>query len=333
MYPANTNPFVSGRRLLGRKEYDLTDHLGNVTTQLSDRKTGTLFTNDIQAQVLSYQQYFPFGWNMPGRTVNGYRARFDFQNQETDTEWLGGNAVAYKYRFHDPRLGRFQSYDPMASYYPWNSPYAFSENVVISHVELEGLERGELPSGYEHCTSCPGRRGIRLKRAPKESFKQGMIVERRPWTQQDLINASVAGGEILAGFTAAGWTLDARDVYMAYSDGDGWGMLIAGVGFIPVAGDITKKIAKAVRKGNLKRAQKIASKADHDFGMIYKPDCGCFIGNTLVKTQHGDKKIEEVGIGNWVYAYDELTDTIQLKQVTAVQHYYRDTLYLSLIHI
>ena len=31
----------------------------------------------------------------------------------------------------DPRLGRFWSVDPLASKYPWNSPYAFAENRVI----------------------------------------------------------------------------------------------------------------------------------------------------------------------------------------------------------
>jgi len=41
---------------------------------------------------------------------------------------------------HDPRIGRFLSIDPLASKYPHNSPYAFSENRVIDGVELEGLE-------------------------------------------------------------------------------------------------------------------------------------------------------------------------------------------------
>jgi len=42
---------------------------------------------------------------------------------------------------HDPRIGRFFAVDPLTKKYPWNSPYAFSENVVINAVELEGLER------------------------------------------------------------------------------------------------------------------------------------------------------------------------------------------------
>jgi RHS repeat-associated protein len=68
--------------------------------------------------------------------------RFSFQNQEADDEWAGsGNMLAFKYRIHDVRLGRFLSVDPLAPDYPWNSPYAFSENSVIAFVELEGLEK------------------------------------------------------------------------------------------------------------------------------------------------------------------------------------------------
>ena len=46
----------------------------------------------------------------------------------------------YKYRMHDPRVGRFFAVDPLSRDYPWNSPYAFSENKVIAWLELEGLE-------------------------------------------------------------------------------------------------------------------------------------------------------------------------------------------------
>ena len=48
--------------------------------------------------------------------------------------------MSYKYRVHDPRLGRFLSIDPLAAKYPHNSPYASSENRVIDAVELEGRE-------------------------------------------------------------------------------------------------------------------------------------------------------------------------------------------------
>jgi len=67
--------------------------------------------------------------------------RYGFQGQEMDDEVKGeGNSVNYKYRMHDPRIGRFFAVDPLASKYPHNSPYAFSENRVLDAIELEGLE-------------------------------------------------------------------------------------------------------------------------------------------------------------------------------------------------
>lgn len=66
---------------------------------------------------------------------------YGFQGQESDPEIKGeGNSINYKYRMHDPRIGRFFCIDPLSSKYPHNSPYAFSENRVIDGVELEGLE-------------------------------------------------------------------------------------------------------------------------------------------------------------------------------------------------
>jgi len=77
----------------------------------------------------------------PGRHGNTSDYRYGFQGQEMDNEVKGeGNSINYKYRMHDPRVGRFFTVDPLAYKYPWNSPYAFSENRLIDAVEFEGLE-------------------------------------------------------------------------------------------------------------------------------------------------------------------------------------------------
>lgn len=62
-----------------------------------------------------------------------------FQGQRFDDE-LGLNWVQFKWRNHDPQIGRFVEIDPLSEKYVYNSTYAFSENKVIAHVELEGLE-------------------------------------------------------------------------------------------------------------------------------------------------------------------------------------------------
>ena len=86
---------------------------------------------------------------LDGRTISMDSYRYGFQNQEKDDELKGaGNSVNYKYRMHDPRVGRFFAVDPLASKYPWNSTYAFSENKLIAWRELEGLESYYAADGF-----------------------------------------------------------------------------------------------------------------------------------------------------------------------------------------
>ncbi|MCO6173426.1 hypothetical protein NHF50_00050 [Flavobacterium sp. NRK F10] len=82
---------------------------------------------------------------MPDRHASSATYRYGFQGQEKDDEVKGeGNSLNYTFRMHDPRVGRFFAVDPLAKSFPWNSPYAFSENRVIDAVELEGLESRKI---------------------------------------------------------------------------------------------------------------------------------------------------------------------------------------------
>jgi RHS repeat-associated protein len=93
---------------------------------------------------LTHLNSFPFGMLMPGRVENSAEYRYSFQGQEKDDEIKGqGNSISFKYRIHDPRVSRFFAVDPLTAKYPHNSPYAFSENRVIDHIELEGLEKAK----------------------------------------------------------------------------------------------------------------------------------------------------------------------------------------------
>jgi len=84
--------------------------------------------------------YYPFGLTFNSyQRENALLNRYKFQGQEhTDDLDLGWDS--FKWRNHQPEIGRFFNVDPLADKYVYNSPYAFSENKVIAHVELEGLE-------------------------------------------------------------------------------------------------------------------------------------------------------------------------------------------------
>lgn len=85
--------------------------------------------------------YSPFGVELYQRGFTRDEYRYGFQGQESDNEIKGnGNSVNYKYRMHDPRLGRFFAVDPLVKEYPELTPYQFSSNNPIGMIEIEGLE-------------------------------------------------------------------------------------------------------------------------------------------------------------------------------------------------
>jgi len=100
--------------------------------------------------IRNISDYSPFGVSLDGRTIEGDGYRYGFQSQERDDEVKGeGNSLNYKYRMHDPRVGRFFAVDPLSQEYPWNSVYAFSENQVIHSIELEGAEKKIVTKWFE----------------------------------------------------------------------------------------------------------------------------------------------------------------------------------------
>ena len=133
------------QRELHLKRYELKDHLGNVRVIVADVKEATLGLQgqprEFAAILKHYSNYYPFGMEKPAMVYDKGGYRYGYQGQEMDNEIQGiGNAISYEYRITDPRSGRFYSIDPLASKYPYNSSYAFSENRVIDGIELEGLE-------------------------------------------------------------------------------------------------------------------------------------------------------------------------------------------------
>lgn len=130
----------------GEKVYDLTNHLGNVLTTINDRRNSIDAGSDgtidyYEPNILTANDYYPFGMQMPGRTLNGGNYRYGFNGKENDNEIKGdGNQQDYGMRISDPRLGRFLSVDPIAGKYPELTPYQFASNRPIDGVDQDGLE-------------------------------------------------------------------------------------------------------------------------------------------------------------------------------------------------
>jgi RHS repeat-associated protein len=126
----------------GEKFFEWSNHLGNVLATVSDRKIAHSSNSSVidyyTADVISAQDYYPFGMIMPGRissSQNDYR--YGFNGKENDAET---KTQDYGMRISDPRLGRFLSVDPLTTKYPELTPYQFASNTPIQAVDLDGGE-------------------------------------------------------------------------------------------------------------------------------------------------------------------------------------------------
>ncbi|TCJ15244.1 hypothetical protein EPD60_07910, partial [Flaviaesturariibacter flavus] len=129
--------------LRGEKRYELSNHLGNVLVTISDRKYGVDTSGDGEsdrfiADVLSAQDYYPFGMQMPGRAfAAGTGYRYGFNGKEDDPD-LADGLIAFEARAYDSRISRFFSNDPRSEEYPWQSPYAYYSNSPTGVIDFNG---------------------------------------------------------------------------------------------------------------------------------------------------------------------------------------------------
>ena len=132
----------------GEKLFELSNHLGNVLATVNDKKlqvddNADGVVNYYTADVMTAQDYAPFGMQMVGRKFSAPNAgyRYGFNGKENDNEVKGeGNQQDYGMRIYDTRLGRFLSVDPLTESYPWYTPYQYAGNKPIWCIDLDGLE-------------------------------------------------------------------------------------------------------------------------------------------------------------------------------------------------
>lgn len=110
--------------------FELKDHLGNVRAVIKQKKDFSGL-----AQTESFADYYPFGSQMPGRSLTGssnYRFGYQGQHAEKDDE-TGWNA--FELRLYEPGLGRWLTPDAMNQH---SSPYLAMGNNPISRVDPNG---------------------------------------------------------------------------------------------------------------------------------------------------------------------------------------------------
>jgi RHS repeat-associated protein len=148
----------------GFKQYELTNHLGNVLATVSDRKfavpsdTSSLIDH-YEPDIVTAQDYYPFGMMSRVALPNSGRTyKFGFNGKMNDDEVKEGlgNQQDYGMRINDPRIGRFLSTDPLSAKFPYYTPYQFTGNNPIRYIDLDGAEQFDpqsVPKGVTHITS------------------------------------------------------------------------------------------------------------------------------------------------------------------------------------
>ncbi|WP_315819572.1 RHS repeat-associated core domain-containing protein [Paraflavitalea speifideaquila] len=132
----------------GWRQYELSNHLGNVLTTISDKKFGVSsggigsLIDYYEPDMVSANDYYPFGMvSKVGQSSTGVSYRFGFNGKEADNEVKGWqNQQDYGMRIYDPRIGKFLSVDPLTKNYPWYTPYQFAGNTPIQAIDLDGAE-------------------------------------------------------------------------------------------------------------------------------------------------------------------------------------------------
>jgi RHS repeat-associated protein len=126
--------------VVGKKQYEVSNHLVNVLSIVTDKVLAKNWDNDnvvdyFRAEIMNASDYTPFGVQMDGRkfVVDDYR--YGFNGTEKDPE-DGFNTT--KFRQYDSRLGRWLSKDPVVK--PWESPYVGFANNPIWFVDPSGLD-------------------------------------------------------------------------------------------------------------------------------------------------------------------------------------------------
>jgi RHS repeat-associated protein len=123
----------------------LSNHLGNVLVTVSDKKIAVASTTDpnliayYNADVVTANDYYPFGSQMPGRKYSqpNTKYRYGFNGKETARE-ITSDDYDYGSRIYDGRIGRWLSVDPLQAKFANLTPYQYCGNAPTSMIDPDG---------------------------------------------------------------------------------------------------------------------------------------------------------------------------------------------------
>jgi len=114
--------------------YYLTDHLGSVRVTVNE-----------QGDPVGWDDYYPFGLQMPGRTQNASNPNDDQKFTGYLLEQEGDLGIYHaEARLYDPVVGRFMQRDPLADEFPGWSSYTYTFNNPLRYIDPDGRAPGDF---------------------------------------------------------------------------------------------------------------------------------------------------------------------------------------------
>jgi len=113
--------------------YQLSDHLGSASVEL-----------DQNADIISYEEYYPFGTTSyrNGRNeVDVSLKRYKYVMKELDNET---GLYYYGMRYYASWIAKFISVDPLQHKYPGLTPFQYASNNPITMIDIDGLEGADF---------------------------------------------------------------------------------------------------------------------------------------------------------------------------------------------
>jgi RHS repeat-associated protein len=337
---------------------DGTYSLSSVTglyTKLNSTPDGKI--DYYKSEIITANDYYPFGSLMPGRryssTNTKYRYGFNGKENDNDVKGVEGGQQDYGFRIYDPRIGKFLSPDPLGNDFSWWSPYQFAGNTPINTIDLDGLEVPKAKNKNktektplqvaQQSLGAVDLSNLKAKREQYKTWKElaqgdmfanitifGNNTAKAGWNQlvdavETGLNTTTPGGKLklmtesvlpTAKFLFFDWqTLTPAQqlnfIKSVLSDPETYENLVATLAMAI----ITEKFLPNLKIPIPKVFEPVANGLRKIFGFD-KPKC--FIAGTKIFIKKGFKNIENIIVGDTVWAYNEETLKAEFSVVTYV---------------
>jgi RHS repeat-associated protein len=320
----------------GNKFFELSNHLGNVLSVVSDFKTWTTEggIGFYEAQVKAATDYYPFGQPITGRKFNDNAYRYGYNGKENDATWGSELVQDFGARIYAPSFGRFLSTDPLEKDIPSLSPYSYAANNPIYYMDEDGevptpsellktigIELNPYVAGFIDgivANSPAGLVGFAWDFATDKNFRGQMKEGLIAFATSPMASMKKALGEKFDAYAAA-FNGTASDKQKYGIGGDLAGLVVGG-SIVKILKDLLKPDA-----GDVKKITNQIDDAAHKKKL--KDECKCFTEATLVLTSKGMIPIKNVAVGDTVLAYDDATGETAPKIVLRTFVSEEDTIY------